>query len=535
MLKNKPWQIWAMLAVHSITLGYIIFMLVHWTIQYPSAGFNYAASAVLGGFSLFFLFRGNLIGLVLEAVYLLSFFYFGFHFADVLAVIVLTAVFALQKPAREFFRADFKAQIKRTVIISSIAIAAAILSAVFWYNIDRLFYLTHSKADLNKITAYITETYGSDAELDKSHYKSQGDVFVVTNSGEWGTVSIRNNAIFDGIVVDKMQQQYEEKINKGLEYHRYHIYIYRWPIEDTHKLRANINIADFLSQETELYDESSIDRVYQMFLQLIDDGFEVSISPSFGLGFSQFSIAATRSLLFPFLNSDLAEYTAPPPSSIEFTEKCSIEEFTKRINENITETQAYRDMHSNETVYQASYGYNRVRTISIAVTLLIILPFYLLQSVALFVMTTRRGLSKPWIAWIPQISQYSLAKISDDTDEFHGCGKTLAKRTLVLFALTAAAILMRFAVGTQDSLTNVFSAVVSIAATVTLLQSAFRVYDAYLPQNVTSRKILSFFFPAFAIPIILFMIRNKNPVQNHKNPPDITYEKETGPNDTQGE
>ncbi len=68
---------------------------------------------------------------------------------------------------------------------------------------------------------------------------------------------------------------------------------------------------------------------------------------------------------------------------------------------------------------------------------------YVLQALALYTIAKRRGLNKPWLAWVPLVNIWILGAISDQYQSVAN-GKTKKKRKILL-GLSIAAIIVSFA------------------------------------------------------------------------------------------
>ena len=74
-------------------------------------------------------------------------------------------------------------------------------------------------------------------------------------------------------------------------------------------------------------------------------------------------------------------------------------------------------------------------------TTLISIALYVLQAIGLCTIANRRGIARPWLAWVPVGSLWLLGAICDDYQQRRG-GKRTRKRTIMLVLAIASAVLL---------------------------------------------------------------------------------------------
>lgn len=170
-------------------------------------------------------------------------------------------------------------------------------------------------------------------------------------------------------------------------------------------------------------------------------------------------------------------------------------------------------------------------------TLLSILS-YVLTALALYTLASRRGIRKPWLAWIPVVSVWTLGSLSDQY-RYVGRGEVRSKRKWLLGLGIAEAVLVAGMVGILGSIfvsaiigsmqnmpesylvdmlmgravTMVLLALpmlgVSIASTVLYFMALYDIYTSCDPQNNVLFLVLSIFF-GITRPFFLFCSREKD-------------------------
>ena len=77
----------------------------------------------------------------------------------------------------------------------------------------------------------------------------------------------------------------------------------------------------------------------------------------------------------------------------------------------------------------------------LAVCLAFYVPAYVLKGLGLYSIADRRGIERPWLAWVPGLNLYLLGCISDQ-DQAMVRGKNKNKRTALLLLVFAWLILV---------------------------------------------------------------------------------------------
>ena len=173
------------------------------------------------------------------------------------------------------------------------------------------------------------------------------------------------------------------------------------------------------------------------------------------------------------------------------------------------------------------------------------LALYVLRSLGLMALGKNRGLSSPWIGWIPFCSGYALGRLSDDISAKKGV-KTSHRKILLSMEIITAVSMTIAMVLVFAPLVNVFiqaadsayhdayfdsdalaaqligsmiggmvlmfvGLVIAIVYSVFLYIAMYRVFKAYAPNNAVLYLVLSIFI-SICYPIFIFIIRNKQEV-----------------------
>lgn len=147
------------------------------------------------------------------------------------------------------------------------------------------------------------------------------------------------------------------------------------------------------------------------------------------------------------------------------------------------------------------------------------LPGYLLTGIGLYSIASRRGIERPWLAWVPMLNIYILGCISDQYQAIVR-GKNKNKRT-VLLSLILALLIAFFAMhvmapsaeASADLLPFLLIFVPAWCACAALVVIAFiALYDIYVscdPKNAVLFLVLSIVF-SVTQPFFLFACRKKD-------------------------
>ena len=151
---------------------------------------------------------------------------------------------------------------------------------------------------------------------------------------------------------------------------------------------------------------------------------------------------------------------------------------------------------------------------------------YVLQGIGLFTVAKRRGIERPWLAWIPVAEMWTLGCISDRY-RYVTQGIDPKLRTKLLWTMIAYQVLRiplealdiyeaavgKFAVGGLLTvvvlLTSIPATVFGITAIVHQFKALYDYFRSCTPDRATLYLLLSIFVP-FAQVILVFMARNKD-------------------------
>lgn len=150
---------------------------------------------------------------------------------------------------------------------------------------------------------------------------------------------------------------------------------------------------------------------------------------------------------------------------------------------------------------------------------------YLLQAFGLYRMAQNLGLPSPWMAFVPIASSYLLGLVAERDSEGR---RTLKYSLILLITQIATAVfsggyflaLLAFRLSGNWGIFVMFYLIygsLSIASSVFYYIALYRVYKLYDPDNAPIFIILSIFF-SISVPILLFILRNRQPVVAYGNP-----------------
>lgn len=131
---------------------------------------------------------------------------------------------------------------------------------------------------------------------------------------------------------------------------------------------------------------------------------------------------------------------------------------------------------------------------------------YFLTSIAIMKMSQRAEIEEAWLAWIPIGNLYLIGKLIH-TIEF--AGKKYERAELILpGALLGSVFLGRL--GVLGNIPNILMCVMT-------LYGLFMLYRKYTPNKVTKYMLLSVLVPVLGSSLVLFKIKNVDPVHNSIN------------------
>ena len=154
----------------------------------------------------------------------------------------------------------------------------------------------------------------------------------------------------------------------------------------------------------------------------------------------------------------------------------------------------------------------------IFVCVLLGIPGYILTGISLYSIAQRRGIDRPWQAWVPGMNLYILACISDQYQAIVK-GKQKDKRAilllLILVQLAAFCAISLGAFSSASSNTLLFLLIfipawcAGAAMTVVSLMALYDVYVSCDPRNAVLFLVLSIVF-SVTCPFFLFACRKKD-------------------------
>lgn len=153
----------------------------------------------------------------------------------------------------------------------------------------------------------------------------------------------------------------------------------------------------------------------------------------------------------------------------------------------------------------------------LAVCLAFYVPAYVLSGLGLYSIAKRRGIQRPWLAWVPGVNLYTLGCVSDQYWALVR-GKNKNKRTalllLLILSLAAFCVLLAQAPVREATLVNVLLLLLPVfGATVALTVIAYMaLYDLYVscdPKHAVLYLVLSIVL-SVSQPVCLFLCRKKD-------------------------
>lgn len=179
-------------------------------------------------------------------------------------------------------------------------------------------------------------------------------------------------------------------------------------------------------------------------------------------------------------------------------------------------------------------------------TLALSVVIYVLQSISMYTIAKRRGIHKPWLAWIPVGNRWILGSISDQY-QYVAKGKVRNRRKVLLWLVVAATLVgipyyiayFGTTIGliggaetgtfAASALMLVCSLVTSVLGIVSVVFHYIALYDLYAscqPNNGVLYLVLSIVFN-ITQPIFMFICRNKDegmPPRKQNKPAELAIE-----------
>jgi hypothetical protein len=124
------------------------------------------------------------------------------------------------------------------------------------------------------------------------------------------------------------------------------------------------------------------------------------------------------------------------------------------------------------------------------------LVFYILKSIALMTMASKRGIDNPWLGWIPIAALYIMGSLVGEMDilDFH----------LDNLGLWCPIIIVG---GSLLSGIPFLGAISGIALLIFAIMFTHKLFSLYAPQEAVLYTILSILL--LLLPVFLFIVRNK--------------------------
>ena len=143
---------------------------------------------------------------------------------------------------------------------------------------------------------------------------------------------------------------------------------------------------------------------------------------------------------------------------------------------------------------------------------------YILTAKAMYKLSSRRGISNPWMAWVPILNSWNMGLVANEYDEHLGMKR---KWNLLLVVLHAAAMagvmitytfmfIMIFAINIQGDLTDaalviifavlVYGSMILMVMALTTMQFVayiviFKIFESTVPEKAVKYLLLSLLVP----------------------------------------
>jgi len=151
---------------------------------------------------------------------------------------------------------------------------------------------------------------------------------------------------------------------------------------------------------------------------------------------------------------------------------------------------------------------------------LVSVAIYVFTALSLHTIARRRGISAPWLAWVPVANLWVLGSISDQY-RYLTQGQMKHKRVTLLvwkcvsYAMIAGVVVSAFLVVAGESVGAIVTLlslvfvmlVLAIVYVVLYFMALYDVYASCDPQNAALYLVLSIFF-RFLVPVFLFISRD---------------------------
>lgn len=173
----------------------------------------------------------------------------------------------------------------------------------------------------------------------------------------------------------------------------------------------------------------------------------------------------------------------------------------------------------------------------------VLIASYILQSLAFHTLARRRGISNPWLAWLPYGNYWIIGSIARDYDKKNGINRRWDKTSLILsivYAATYFVTYIGFIIGIMIAAMSLDSATMSEETSIVILLVVvlmfipvmliaialqaviyiciYKIYESTVPEKALKYFILGMLVP-FAQPICLFLCRNKG----YEHPDQMAY------------
>lgn len=137
----------------------------------------------------------------------------------------------------------------------------------------------------------------------------------------------------------------------------------------------------------------------------------------------------------------------------------------------------------------------------IFIFLLIGIVGYVLMALGLMTMAQKRGIDNPWMAWIPVANLWIVGKL---IGKMEIGGNTIEQPELILVIASVAPMVL--------GAIPVIGQLIGLASFIITLMAMYQLFKMYAPNNAVMFIVLAVIFNILAMGIILFRIKDNEPV-----------------------
>ncbi len=136
------------------------------------------------------------------------------------------------------------------------------------------------------------------------------------------------------------------------------------------------------------------------------------------------------------------------------------------------------------------------------IVLIVAIASYVLSAIALMTMGKRAGIEESWLAWIPVGNFYVIGKIIKSID--FGGKKYEPAEYIFPGAFVVAMLLGRI---------SLIGGLANMAMSLLSYYCFYLLFKKYVPEKATKYIVISIILPAIGLSVLLFKIKDLEPVQ----------------------